>query len=57
MSQKGLSSLRGYLYIALGLGFGLYRGMKVVNWGTWDYLDQLLAIGMIVAGIYIILKR
>lgn len=48
---------RGYLYIILGLSFGIYRGIKVVQWEAWDFLDQALALGMILAGVYLIVKK
>ena len=48
---------RGYLYAALGLAFGIYRGIKVTEWTSWDYLDQALAIGMVAIGLFLILKK
>ena len=48
---------RGYLYVALGLAFGIYRGAKVVQWGAWDFLDQAIALGMMAVGAYIIFKK
>lgn len=48
---------RGYLYILLGLAFGVYRGINVVHWEGWDFLDQALALGMILAGLYLVIKK
>lgn len=50
-------SWRGYLYIGLGLAFGIYRGLKVEEWTSWDLLDQALAFGMIGIGLYLVLKK
>jgi hypothetical protein len=57
MSQNNIKSWRGYIYIGLGLVFGLYRALKVVNWTAWDLFDQFIAIGMITAGVYLIMKK
>ncbi len=57
MSNSGFRNGRGYLYIGLGLAFGIYRATKVVNWETWDFLDQILALGMILAGVYLVRKK
>jgi hypothetical protein len=57
MSQNNIKTWRGYIYIGLGLVFGLYRALKVVNWNAWDLFDQFIAIGMITAGVYLIMKK
>lgn len=58
MAEGGsIKNWRGYLYISLGLAFGIYRGIKVVDWGLWDFFDQALAICMISLGVYLIVKR
>ena len=52
-----IKHLRGYLYIAAGIAFGIYRGMKAENWSSWDSVDILLASGMIGVGLYVILSN
>ncbi len=50
-------SWRGYFYIALGLGFGIYRALNVSSRSTWDFFDQVLAIGMISVGVYLVVRK
>lgn len=48
---------RGYLYIGLGLVFGIYRVLQVVEWTSWDLLDLALALGMIGIGLFLVQKK
>jgi hypothetical protein len=57
MASSDFRGWRGYLYILVGLAFGIYRGLKVVTWTSWDMLDQGLALGMIAIGLFLILKK
>lgn len=55
--QSVKATWRGYLYISFGLGFGVYRGLKVVEWTAWDYFDQFVAIAAVLTGIIALLKK
>lgn len=57
MGSVNFKNGRGYLYIALGVGFGVYRGMKVISWTSSDYLDMALALGMVSIGVYLVFKN
>jgi len=57
MAQGNFRSWRGYLYVALGLGFGIYRAVRVTEWTSWDFFDQCLALGMIAIGVYLVIKK
>lgn len=57
MASPGFKNWRGYLYMALGLAFGIYRGLKVDEWTNWDLFDQALAFGMIAIGLFLVLKK
>lgn len=57
MSSESFKNWRGYLYVALGIGFGIYRGIKAEQWGSWEFVDLLIALGMIGVGLYVILKN
>jgi len=48
---------RGYLYIALGVGFGVYRGWKSENWSSWDTIDLVIALGMIGIGLLLVVRK
>lgn len=52
-----LRSLRGYLYVGLGIAFGIYRVNNVVEWGAWEFLELVVALGMTLIGAYIIIKK
>ena len=34
MGQGNFKDWRGYIYISLGLAFGIYRALKVDEWGA-----------------------
>lgn len=57
MASTDFKNWRGYFYITLGLAFGIYRGLKVAEWTSWDLLDQALALGMIAIGLFLVLKK
>jgi hypothetical protein len=57
MAGFDFKNWRGYFYISLGLTFGIYRGIKVVEWSTWDFFDQVLAVGMVATGVILLLKN
>ncbi|MFZ1805658.1 MAG: hypothetical protein WAU36_00460 [Cyclobacteriaceae bacterium] len=51
------SNLRGYLYIGLGIAFGIYSARNAIEWGAWELLELLLSLGMTSVGVYIIVKK
>lgn len=57
MSQNGFRDLRGYLYIGLGIAFGIYSASNAMEWGVWELLELLLALGMASVGAYMIMKK
>lgn len=50
-------SWRGYFYIGLGVAFAVYRVVKTEQWTLWEYIDMLIAAGMITIGVYLIMKK
>lgn len=57
MDAVNFKNWRGYLYVALGVAFGFYRGSKVDVWGSWEYIDLLIALGMVGVGVFTILRK
>ncbi|MCB0489703.1 MAG: hypothetical protein R2820_00560 [Cyclobacteriaceae bacterium] len=57
MDAVKFKNWRGYLYVALGVAFGFYRVSKVEQWGSWEYIDLLIALGMVGVGVFTILKK
>lgn len=57
MSQSGFRGIRGYLYIGLGVAFGIYTARNVVEWGVWEFIELLLAMGMAAVGACMIIKK
>lgn len=52
-----MKNWRGYIYISLGLIFSIYRGSKVEEWGSWDFVDQGLALAMVAMGLVLVLRK
>lgn len=57
MSKQGLKDLRGYLYVGLGVAFGIYSVINTQVWGTSEFLKLLLVMGMVAVGVYLIKNK
>ncbi|MGE0587143.1 MAG: hypothetical protein AB7O48_01110 [Cyclobacteriaceae bacterium] len=57
MDAVNFKNWRGYLYVALGVTFGFYRVSKIEQWGSWEYIDLLIALGMVGVGVFTILRK
>lgn len=56
MSSDKFTNWRGYLYIALGVGFGVYRAMKSEGLSSLDWTDVVISVGMVGVGLYLVIR-
>ncbi|MEQ8364006.1 MAG: hypothetical protein RH948_14135 [Cyclobacteriaceae bacterium] len=53
----GFRELRGYLYVGLGIAFGIYSARNAVQWGVWEFMQLMMALGMVSVGVYLITRK
>lgn len=52
-----LRNVRGFMYVGLGIAFGIYSVSNAVEWGAWEILELVVALGMTLVGAYIIIRK
>ncbi len=57
MAASDFKNWRGYLYIGIGLAFGIYRGVQVTEWSSWDLVDQAIALAMVGIGFFLVVRK